>query len=115
MNDSLFQYLCVACLATRPADAVLACLMKDDRAALHIHRDESAMTEELEYIWSVPSAWWDVLASVLGTTASGIQLRSDVLYAAGISGAYMSKKFFGPLKQLPWCLATGANIEVAIY
>lgn len=113
-NASVFRYAGVAALATRPADAVLSALFEDDRAVLHCHRYRTAMDEEVAYLWSVPDKVWSFVVEALPAEVSSIELRSDTIRSAAVSCAYISKVFFGPLRQLPWSLATSENIEAQV-
>jgi hypothetical protein len=63
----------------------------------------------------VPADCWQLLVKVVVPSLSAAELRSDVIQAAEVAGAYIDRRLFSPLKRYPWCLAVGGNVEANIY
>lgn len=107
LSESMMRYLVVACMSCRPAESLQRALLEDDRAARR--RDElfSEFWDEFQWLAELPGAVWICLAGLVGRSSSALELRSDCLEAAFLSGGYVDRRLFSKLRARPWDLLSG--------
>ena len=102
----------IASLASRPADAVLAVLMEDNRAALRLPELKAALVEEIEWVSDLSEDIWETLGSMVDMGVS--QMRTQCVFSAEVSAAFFEWRQIHPLEGLPYSLARGdqdANLD----
>ena len=107
-------FFTVACVAPMPAEAVHACLMKDDRLLRFGADYKAKVPEQLTYIATLPSLVWVRLASTLQGEHVWQDVRSMCLKSASVCAAFLYSEVFADLEQYPFCLCQGdiaANLQ----
>ena len=108
-NLAMLRYAMIAGISLRTSECSSLDLLEDDRAVRNIDAYEATLREELHWIAQLPSATYDLLASLIEVQV-GSDLRSDCLDSAHVACAYVDQNFFAEVRCLPWTLAMG-NIE----
>ncbi|CAK0874375.1 unnamed protein product [Prorocentrum cordatum] len=100
------RFILVASLTTWLPDEIFQLLLRDDRLMKQIDAVTEAMDDEFEYLCSMSSEVYDLLA-VACPGMSGFDLRCDVLGAAHVLRAFIWFRSLRKLNEYPLCLAMG--------
>lgn len=108
--ESLREFISIVAFGSVVSDALLCCLLEDDRVAGRVDELEAALTEEVQWLLSLPGHVWGRVACVISDSYSGHTLRSLVLLAAFRSLAFADKRILREAKSFPWSPARG-NVD----
>jgi hypothetical protein len=109
LSKDVKKYACVTAIASYPADCLQLQLLEDDRVASRPQELKEAFAEEARWVEGLDDFTWGRLAHIAGggPGSSPYELRSAALTAVHISAAYIQKKLFNVVEELPWCLVVG--------
>ena len=108
LDPDIKQFFVQAAIGAYPADACMDIVIEDDRVPIILQRLDQEMQEELQFVLSIGSDVWRVLADAVGSTAA--HLRSSSLEVAFTSAAYLTQKM-QLARSLPWSCLTGSASE----
>eukprot|EP00974_Lingulodinium_polyedra_P055619 5350049-Lingulodinium_polyedra.AAC.1 len=76
------EFMVMAALVAYVPDALIVELMEDDRLVRRAEELQQAVRDEVSWLLAVPGSVWCMLASLVGSSASGPALRHRVVTAA---------------------------------
>jgi len=94
----------VLALSSCVSQSLIVALLEDDRVARHVQKLEDIVTEELQWLTSLPHSVWADLAALAGKDRSPLSLRSEVVHSALVSAGYVEYRFLRQARGLPWSL-----------
>jgi len=99
------EFLVVAGLAAYVPEAFLLELLEDSRIPMRLAAFQDCLRDEAGFLARISLPVWSLLANVCGW--SGLQLQSEVLFAAHTAIGFISTRVLTEAQKLPWALATG--------
>ena len=104
------KYSAIAGLSAYVPDSFLVELLADDRVARRIGDLESVMSEELQWLDSLPALTWDRLANIADCGWGPSQFRTAIIHSGIVACGFLNRRVLSAARGLPWSLAKG-NID----
>ena len=106
ISPEVKKYMIIASLMSRPVEAVVFRMLKDDRFLLCAAECWKQMVSQSSYVEHLPDSVWICMSSMIGGLHFS-RLRSETLQAMRASIAYVEREGYEPLHTLPLSLTQG--------
>ena len=107
LNLQVRRYTVTVSLLCYISESASAPLMEDARVAPQAEHIKGIISSEADYIYSLSSVTWQRLADIIRDGTSADELKTDVMFRSHTLRAFMFKRVFSKLDELPWSLAQG--------
>ena len=111
LNSTALRFAVLSGMASRPVDALLLEILKDNRLAGKLEALEMCMLDEFDWLTRLPASTWEALANMVGEDATAASLRSECFLCAHVSATFLNFRCLRLLKEYPWRLCTGSAAE----
>ena len=107
IDARMCRFITVCGLGACVADALQVQLMDEPRLARYQALFHDALSEQLDYLSSLPSSLWWRLAAVVDAGEAWSELRSDAIHVATVTAAWFHNNVLELARSVPWCLCVG--------
>lgn len=105
VTDELRCFILVTAIASYIPDAFLGCAFEDDRVVQQLAYMQAAVSEEIEYVSTLPDPVWGVLSAL--AHCSPRFLQSITTRAAHVAAGFLDTRAFSAARMPPWHLCHG--------
>jgi hypothetical protein len=112
-TPEVLRFMAVACGSAYPSESFLRELFDDDRVLRRLDIFKASITDEIEYLMTLPKYIWQRLASLTEGSCTATTLESETINAAIVGASYIHREVLDQIECEPMSLTQG-NIELKL-
>ena len=116
LSGEMRRFATVTAMSSCVAQAALGCMIEDDRSGRTLGQLEAIVADELRWLTETMDGFClsQLVCVVAAEGCSASELRTEVVFNAHVSAAFLDRRVFRPARELPWLLVTGQGVEAEL-